>query len=82
MHTLNVNSPIKVSKLKHQISTMVICGSYTFESSVSKDMKKLQVQRNPCFTKREVTIRKVAAHLCLTLVVKEVKMSGDDIKYK
>jgi hypothetical protein len=27
-------------KLKHQISTMVICGSYMFEFSVSKDMKK------------------------------------------
>ena len=27
-------------ELKHQISTMVICGSYMFECSVDKDMKK------------------------------------------
>ena len=27
-------------KLKHRISTMVICGSYMHEFSVSKDMKK------------------------------------------
>ena len=35
MHTINVNNPMKVSnikrKLKHYISTMVICGSYMFE---------------------------------------------------
>ena len=32
---------MKVSKLKHLISTsMVTCGSYMFEFSVSKDMKK------------------------------------------
>jgi hypothetical protein len=28
-------------KLKPQISTMVICGSYMFEFSVGKDMKKV-----------------------------------------
>ena len=43
MHALNVNNPTKVSnincKLKHFISTMVICGSSMFEFSVSKDMK-------------------------------------------
>ena len=27
-------------KLKHQISTMVICRSYRFEFSISKDMEK------------------------------------------
>jgi hypothetical protein len=27
--------------------------------------------------RKEVAVRKVAAHLCLTLVVKEVKMSGE-----
>jgi hypothetical protein len=27
-------------KLKHKISTMVICESYMFEFSVSKDMKE------------------------------------------
>ena len=44
MHTLNVDYPMKVSsikcKLNHSISTMVICESYMFESSVRKDMKK------------------------------------------
>ena len=44
MHTLNVNNLMKVSntkcKLKHWISTMVICGSYKFEFSVSKDTNK------------------------------------------
>ena len=45
MHTLIVNNLVKVSnikcKLKHQVSTMVICGSYVFEFSVSKDMKSM-----------------------------------------
>jgi len=43
-HTLNVNNYMKINnnkqKFKHQISTMVICGSYMFEFSVSKDMEK------------------------------------------
>ena len=42
--TLNINNPMKVSnnkcKLKYYISTMIICGSYMFEFSVSKDMDK------------------------------------------
>ena len=42
---------------------MVICGSYLFEFSVGKDMKKKDIIR-------EVAIGKVVAHLCLTLVVK------------
>ena len=50
-------------KLKHYISTMVICGSHMFEFSVSKDMKNKDVIR-------EVAVRKVAAHLCLTLIVR------------
>ena len=82
--TLNINSPMKVSsskcKLKHRISTMVICGSYTFKFSVCKNMKKLQVQRNPCFIERHVAVGKVAAHLCLTLIVKESKMSGEQCR--
>ena len=44
MHTLNTNNPTKGSnikcKLKHKISTMVICGIYMFEFSISKYMKK------------------------------------------
>ena len=39
-----------------------------FEFSVSKDMKKKDIIR-------EVTVGKVAAHLCLTLIVKELKIS-------
>jgi len=48
--TLNVNNSMKVSnikcKLKHQISTMVICGSYMFEFSVSKDLKKIKINND------------------------------------
>jgi hypothetical protein len=44
MHTLNVNNLMKVSnikcKLKHYISTMVICGCYMFEFNVNKDTKE------------------------------------------
>ena len=47
---------------------MVICGSYMFEFSVIKDTKKKNIIR-------EVTIGKVAAHICLTLIFKELKMS-------
>ena len=42
---------------------MVICGSYIFEYSVSKDII------------REVAIGKVAAHLCLTLIVKKLNIN-------
>jgi hypothetical protein len=47
---------------------MVICGSYMFQLSVSKDMKKKEGIR-------EVAIRKVAAHSCLTLITKELKIN-------
>ena len=44
MHALKVNNSLKVSNIKcrfkHSISTMVICGSYMSEFSVSKNMKK------------------------------------------
>jgi hypothetical protein len=46
-------------KIKHQISIMGICGSYMFEFSISKDMKKNII--------KEVGVRKVATHLGLTL---------------
>jgi hypothetical protein len=38
MHTLNINNPMKVSNIKY--STMIVCGSYMFEFSARKDMKK------------------------------------------
>ena len=44
---------------------MVICGNYMFECSVNKDIYK------------EVAVGKVAAHLCLTLIVKEFKINVD-----
>jgi hypothetical protein len=37
---------------------MIICGSYMFEFSVSKDIVK------------EVAVGKVATHLCLTITIK------------
>ena len=41
-----------------------------FEFSVSKDMKKDII--------REVALGKVAAHLCLPLIVKELKISVEE----
>jgi hypothetical protein len=49
---------------------MVICGSYMHEFSVSKNMKKKNDKK-----RKEVAIGKVAAHLCLTLIIKESKIS-------
>jgi hypothetical protein len=51
---------------------MVICGSYMFEFSVSKDMKK---KFNNDKRREEVVVGKVAAHLCLTLIIKRLKIS-------
>jgi hypothetical protein len=48
---------------------MVICGSYMHEFSVSKDMEN----KNDII--KEVAVGKVAAHLCLTLIVKGLKIS-------
>jgi hypothetical protein len=45
MHTLNITKHTEVSnincEMKHEISTMVICGSHMHKFSVSKDMKKI-----------------------------------------
>ena len=38
---------------------------------------KSQVQWNPCFTWREVVVGKVATHLRLTLIAKELKFSAE-----
>ena len=45
---------------------MIICGNYMVEFNASKNMKKKD-------TRKEVTVGKVAAHLCLTLVVQRVE---------
>jgi hypothetical protein len=50
---------------------MVTCGSYMFEFSVSKDMKKKKD------IIKEVAIGKVVADLCLTLIVKKLKISAE-----
>ena len=47
---------------------MVICESYMFEFSVSKNMGKKDIIKG-------VVVGKVAAHLCLTLTIKELKIS-------
>ena len=49
---------------------MVICESYMHKFSFSKDMKKNNDKR-----RNEVAIRKVAAHLCLPLIIKELEIS-------
>jgi len=52
---------------------MVICGSYMHEFSVCKLLK---INKNNNDKRRkEVALRKVVAHLCLTLIIKELKMS-------
>jgi hypothetical protein len=47
---------------------MVICGSYMFEFNVNKDMTKNDIIR-------DVAVGKVMAHLCLALIVKELKIN-------
>ena len=51
---------------------MVMCGSYMHKFSVSKDMKK---KTNNAKRRKEVVVGKVAAHLCLTLIIKELKIN-------
>ena len=50
---------------------MVICGSYMHEFCVSKNMEKLNNNKR----RKEVPVGKVAAHLCLTLIIKELRIS-------
>jgi hypothetical protein len=50
---------------------MIMCGSYMHEFSVDKDMKKINNDKR----KKEVVVGKVAAHLCLTLIIKKIKIS-------
>jgi hypothetical protein len=51
---------------------MVICGSHMHEFSVSKDMEK---KFNNDKRRKEVVVGKVVAHLCLALIIKELKIS-------
>jgi hypothetical protein len=50
-----------------------MCGSYTHGFSVSKDMKKINNDKR----RKEVAVGKVATHLRLTLIIKELKISVD-----
>ena len=47
---------------------MVIYVSYMFEFSIGKDMKKKDIIR-------EMAVGKVEAYLCLTLIIKKLKIS-------
>jgi hypothetical protein len=49
---------------------MVIRGSYMDKFSVSKDMRKTNNDEG----RKEVAVGKVATHLCLTLIIKELKL--------
>jgi hypothetical protein len=51
---------------------MGICGSYMHEFSVSKDMKN---KANNDKRRKEVVVGKVAAHFCLTSIIKSLKIS-------
>jgi len=51
---------------------MVIRGSYMYKFSVYKDMKKNNNDRR----RKKVAVGKAAAHLCLTLIIKESSMIG------
>ena len=50
---------------------MVICGSYIHEFSVGKDMEKMNNDKR----RKEVVVGKIAIHLCLTQIIKELKIS-------
>ena len=55
---------------------MVLCGSYIHEFSVSKDMEKYNNDKR----RKEVAVGKVAAHLCLTLIIKELKINVEHVR--
>jgi hypothetical protein len=50
---------------------MVIFESYMHKFSVSKDMKKVDNEKR----RKEVVVGKLPEHLCLTLIIKELKIS-------
>jgi hypothetical protein len=50
---------------------MVICGVYMHEFNVSKDMKEKSNDKR----RKAVAVGKVEVHLCLTLIIKELKIS-------
>jgi hypothetical protein len=50
---------------------MVISGSYMHRFSVSKYMKKNDNDKR----RKEVVVEKLPEHLCLTLIIKELKIT-------
>jgi hypothetical protein len=50
---------------------MVMSGIYMHEFSVSKDIKKIDNDKR----RKEVIEGKLPEHLCLTLIIKELKIS-------
>jgi hypothetical protein len=56
---------------------MVLCGSYMFEFSVSKDMMRKKITM---IKGREVAKGKATAHLCLTLIVKELEIGVQQVR--
>ena len=50
---------------------MVMSGSYMHEFSVSKDMEKIDNDKR----RKEVVVGKLQEHLCLTLIIKELRIS-------
>ena len=50
---------------------MVICESYMHKFSGIKDMKKINNDKR----RRDMVVKKVAAHLCLTLIIRELTFS-------
>ena len=55
------------------MSTIVIRGSHMLELSVSKDIKTKDIIK-------KVAIGKVAEHLCLTLIIKELKINVEQVR--
>ena len=52
---------------------MIIVGSYMHKFSVNKDMKKINNDKR----RKEVAVGKVATHLCITLIIRELKISAE-----
>jgi hypothetical protein len=50
---------------------MVISGSYMHKFSVNNDMKKIENDKR----RKEVVVGKLLEHLCLMLIIKEMKIS-------
>ena len=50
---------------------MEMCGSYMHKFSVSKNILKINNDKR----RKEIAIGKLAVHLCLTLIIKELRIN-------